>query len=820
MLLNYFKIAWRNITRHKLYTVINVLGLAMGICACLVIYLITAYEFSFDKFHPEEARIFRVVGALQHSTGEKEFLNSTISNVAGIQKLIPEFESTAGFHLYGENVTISQGDEPPKKYGGRVEGGYLPASILTGPDYFKIFKYQWLAGNAATLDEPFKVVLSERSARKYFGSGPLDKMIGKTVIYDDSLSVSVSGIVKDWNEHTDFGFTDFISISTATHSFLKSHIPTDDWNSLSPHQSQAFVKLAKGVSVAKINEDIARFIKTHVKLDPGTNLSMWLQPLDEIHFTTEFHRGDDGDDFRKAYLPTLYTLLAVAIFILIIAAINFINLSTAQSIQRVKEIGIRKVLGGNKKGLFFQFLCETLMLTIIAVILSVTLIKPILSVFSSYVPAGVIFDPFKFPTLIFLVLVTLVTTLLAGFYPASVVSSYMPVLSLKGLDSRKSGGKGNLRKGLIVFQFTISLVFIIGVIVISDQISFMHKTDKGFSTDAIVTLNAVWRDRTGKARVLAEKISHIAGIDKVIVEANPPMGFAHRGGGIEYKGKDDRKFEVSTPFSNEDFVPFYKMKVLAGRNLAHSDSLNEFVINETCVKALGFGLPEEAVGKRITWLGNGKTYPIVGVVANFHEGSFHEPIGPVVIGHMPEYENEIALKLTNKREQAANIKLILSKVGGEWKEIYPEEPFNYSFLNESIARLYDQENKTAWLMNVAMYITISISCMGLFGLALFTAQKRTKEIGIRKILGASVTAIVTMLSRDFIKLVLLAFLIAAPIGWFFMNQWLLGFAFRTSISWRVFMGAGLTATLIALATVSLQAFKAAIANPVKSLRSE
>ena len=285
-------------------------------------------------------------------------------------------------------------------------------------------------------------------------------MIGKTVIYDDSLQVSVAGIVKDWTENTDFGYTDFISISTATHSFLKNQIPTEDWSSLSPHQSMAFVKLAKGITAEQVNNSFASFIKEHVKLhNAGSSLSMQLQPLTDIHFTTDFHRGDDGDDFRKAYLPTLYALMGVALFILIIAAVNFINLSTAQSIQRAKEIGVRKVMGGNRKSIMFQFLTETLVLTLFAVIVSILLVKPVLYLFSDYIPAGITFHLFNSSTLIFLIVVTLLTTLLAGFYPAKVLSSYLPVISLKGSSFRQGTGKLNLRKALIVFQFTISLIF-------------------------------------------------------------------------------------------------------------------------------------------------------------------------------------------------------------------------------------------------------------------------------------------------------------------------------------------------------------------------
>jgi len=825
MIKNYFKIAWRNISRHKVYTTINVLGLALGICACIVIFLITSYDLSFDKFHPDRERIYRIVGELQRSSGEKGFFNSPTNDVAGFQNQIPGFEAAAGFHLYSENVTIPDGNNPVKKFSGRIEraGSWSATSIITGPQYFDIFKYQWLAGNAKTaLNDPYTVVLSQKRGIKYFGNIPPEKMIGKKVIYEDSLQVNVSGIVKDWEENTDFGFTDFISISTATHSFLKNHIPTDDWSSLSPHRSMAFVKLATGTTAAEVNQRFAAFIKQYVKLDdPGSKLTMQLQPLSDIHFTKDFHRGDDGDNFDKLYLPTLFALMGVAVFILIIAVVNFINLSTAQSIQRAKEIGVRKVLGSSKSKLVLQFLTETAVLTLLAVLLSVVLVKPVITVFSYYIPRGVTFHAFEPSTLLFLFSVTLITTLLAGFYPAKVLSSYLPVLSLKGAGIQRGTDKINLRKALIVFQFSISLVFIIGVLVIGKQIRFMNTSDKGFNTDAVITASN-WNDHEGKLSVFAENIKQIPGVSNVILQGTAPMGFAQNIDNYKYKEKEENARQVLADIGNKDFIPFYGMKLIAGRNMLAGDSLNELVINETFARSLGFSNPGDAVGKLLyqQFYQGEKPYPIVGVVADYHTGSFHEAIQPVVIENVPDRKSGVAIKLAGAEKNLSTVKTTLSKIEAEWKKIFPGTAFNYSFLNESIARLFEQEQKTAWLMNVAMGITIFISCMGLFGLGMFTAERRTKEIGIRKVLGASAANIAAMLSKDFVILVLIALVIASPVAWYFMNQWLQDFAYRINVSWWVFALAGIAALLIALITVSFQAIKAAIANPVKSLRTE
>jgi ABC-type antimicrobial peptide transport system permease subunit len=824
MLKNYFRVAWRHISRQKTYTAINSIGLAFGISACFVIFLITRYEFSFDKFHPDRSRIYRIVGEMQNSEGEKEFLNSPISEVAAFQDEIPGFEATAGIYLSdrGTSINIPDSGQIQKKFDNLIPNSYSPTVIITWPDYFSIFKYQWLAGSPISMKDPFKVVLTESRAKKYFGNIKPNEMIGKTVIYDDSLYVTVSGIVKDWTGNTDFGYTDFISISTATHSFLKAMIPKEDWGSLRPHGAMAFVKLAEGTTASQIDDKFAAYIQRHVKFDnPGTKLRMYLQPLGAIHFTPEFHRGDDGDDFRKAYMPILFILMGVAFFILILAAVNFINLSTAQFIQRTKEIGIRKVMGGKKTDITMQFLSEAFLITCIAVIISILIVNPILYLFKDYIPEGITLHFSDPSVVIFLIFIALLTTLLAGFYPARVSASHRPVLSLKGSHIIKGRYRVNLRKSLIVFQFTVSLIFIIGTFVMVKQIKFMSSADKGFNTDAIITINK-WGDQSGKLRTLAETVKHISGVDKVILQGNAPMGFAQMTNSFRYQGQDGRNLNPLMEIGDEGYIPFYQMKLVAGRNLAHSDSLNEVVINQTFANSIGFENPSDAVGKLLYYSkpAGWTAIPIVGVIADFHQASFHDMIQPAVIGNMKERAHSIAVKLSASEKSTTQVKKTIANIEREWKKLFPESDFNYSFLNESISWLYGQEEKTAWLAKAAMIIAIFISCMGIFGLGMFTAQRRRKEIGIRKTLGASVTRISTMLSREFIILVGIGFVIASPVAYYLSNKWLEDFVYRTKIDIWVFALAGLAAVVIAIFTVSFQAIKAAIANPVKSLRDE
>jgi putative ABC transport system permease protein len=825
MLRNYFKIAWRSITRHKIYTAINVFGLALGICACMTIYLITKFDLSFDKFHSDGDRIYRIVGEFQNEKGQKYFYNSVINDVAAFENQIPGFEAKAGLIDFGEEVTVPDGNNPPKKFESRIAGSYNTSTIITWPEYFDIFKYKWLRGNPKTLGEPFKVVLTENRAKKYFGNIPLDKMIGKTVIYQDSLRVSVSGIVKDWIENTDFGYTDFISISTATHSFLKQRIKTEDWTSLQPHNSMVMVKLDKGVKAEEVNKRFADFITEHVKFQqPGLKLSMYLQSLSDIHFTKEFRRSDDGDDFRKAYMPNLYSLMGVAVFILLIAGINFINLSTAQSIQRAKEIGVRKVLGSNIQNITFQFLTETFVLTILAAFIAVLLVSPVLALFKNYIPEGIVFHLYNPSTLIFLLAVTIITTFFAGFYPAMVLASYLPVLSLKGINFQKGSEKINLRKALIVFQFTISMLFIISAIVMGKQMNFMENNDKGFNSDAIITIDK-WRDHDNKLKMLSENVRHIPGVSKVLWQGDNPMGFAKTTNVLKFKGKEEITINPIIDEGDDQYISFYQMKLIAGRNIAHGDSVNELIVNETLARTIGFENPADAVGKQLfnSFDANpngAKGYSIVGIVADFHQGSFHDAIEPAVITNRIFFRHSIAIKLAPTEKSTIEVKSILTAIETEWKKIFPAETFNYHFMNESIGFLYGQDEKTAWLVNVAMGITIFISCMGLFGLGMFTTERRTKEIGIRKVLGATVTDIATMLSGDIVSLILLSILIASPLAWFFMNQWLQDYAYRTNISWWIFVLAGLAAIFTGLMTISFHAIKAGIAKPVNSLRTD
>ena len=517
--------------------------------------------------------------------------------------------------------------------------------------------------------------------------------------------------------------------------------------------------------------------------------------------------------------------MGIAIFLLLIAAINFINLATAQSITRVKEIGVRKVLGSSRKSLIFQFMTETFVITSMAVFLSILFVEPILWAFSDFVPKELTFNVFEPEILGFLILITIVTSLLSGLYPAWIISSYTPVASLKNQVLNGSSRTAFLRKALITFQFTASQIFILGTIIVAIQSKFMLNKDMGFKKDAIVHFQTNWKDRdSNKKEILMDKLKQFPEIESVCL-GDPPAREGYNTTRLKYfDGKKEITTEVHHKTVNEFYVPMYGLKILAGRNLTKSDTSKEFIINEAYAKELGFKKPQQAVGKFIDYYDSKlkpMKFPIVGVLANFHFQSMHKNIKPLFM-NTDEYARVINVKIRSNGKSSESFKGILSKMEKAYNQVYPDndQVFQPVFFDETFANFYKKEQQFAQILNTATGIAIFISCMGLFGLVAFTTRQRTKEIGIRKVLGASVTQIVQLLSKDFLRLVILGIVIASPIAYWAMSKWLQDFAYRVDISWWIFALAGIMAIVIALLTVSYQAIRAALANPVKSLRTE
>ena len=818
MIKNYFTIAWRNISRRKTYTFINILGLSLGICICIVIYLIAHFELATDRFHPGRQRIYRVVEVVKdHNAPVEEAASAPVDLSLMAGNRLTGVETITSYALYAASIEIQGKDHKKVRFDNEVEGSHLPSTILAGPEYFRIFQYKWLAGNPATaLAAPNTVVLTRSKALKYFGNGSPQEWIGRNLTFNDSLTVRVTGIIRDWTAPTDLPFTEFISFSSRNGGFLREKLfPEGGHNGFSPFFSRAFVQLLPGSSPVRVNAQIHALAKLHPS-EPGIRYDLTLQPLSDIHFYAGI-----ADGIHKAHLPTLYTLMGIGIFILLLAAINFINLSTALSLHRAKEIGIRKVIGSGRLNIAFQFLTETFLVTLAALLIALAAVSPVLSAFQTWIPKGVtahLLDPVNG---IFLILLVLVTTLLAGFYPARVLSGYLPVLSLKGAVSMRGRGKGYFRKSLIVFQFAISLVFIISTIIIGRQIDYMRTTDLGFNTDAVLSVFAHPQDRTPRVALFAERVRRLPGVLNVARQSFMPLSDFQANMQVTYKGRRDQEIPSAIQLADSNFIRLYDIHLLAGRNLREAvdrDSIQEFVINESLRKAAGFKSPESAIGQMLYLDNHG--FPIVGVVADFHENDYRLPIRPLVIFDLVQPENNFAIKLAARGKNLVAVNHTLADIQRVWKEIYPDVPFSYTFLDDDIAAMYRNEQKTATLMNVAAAITIFISCMGLFGLSLFTAGQRSKEISIRKVLGAGVVQITSLLTRDFLLLIGLSLMIASPVAWYITHRWLGDFVYRAPVGVWIFVLSGSLVLLVGLLTVSGQTIRAATARPVKNLRSE
>lgn len=806
MIKSYWTSAWRMLVRNRVYTLINVLGLTLGICACLVIWVIVRYEFSWDRNHPDGKQIYRMVSYEQILKDEPERLSpAVLADVPGaVRQEIPGVERVAPYHILHKDTALIN-------RAGR-QTGYPAQSIVAGPEYLRIMGYGWLAGDEQTaLSQPFSVVLAESRARQYFGPGPLAGFIGREIVYQDSLRVNVSGVVRDWPGNTDFPYTDFISFSTIDHSFLEEALGLAPGNK-SPATARVLVTLAPAADPGRVAGALSALYKRR-NYDPGIYPRVALQPLHDVHFTV----ADGSAGFQTSQLSVLYTLMGIAGFILALAIINYVNLATAQSLTREKEIGIRKVMGSDRGHLVLQLLTETFLLTAVAGLFAAGAVRPVLGLFREFVPAGVHFLPFSPATLLFLAGITIVLTLLAGLYPARMLSAHSPVVSLKGNGTPRGGGKYLLRKGLIVFQFTVSLLFIIGTMVIGRQLGFMLHKNLGFRSDAIILFDSGERkDSVNKVRVLQEELRKLPGVADVSRSNMPPSGMDRGITTIRYKARSDDPIRVEMIQADEHYLPLYDIKLLSGRNFFPSDTLKEVVINENLSKELGFQNPDEAIGKQLyTW---NRNVSIVGVVADFHKYSYKEPIRPLLIAGMAC--TDLAVRLDTKGKTSREAHAAIARVERQWKTVYPHKPFEYGFFDEELAKFYKREQTMEWLLDIATGITLFISCIGLFGLTLFTTERRTREIGIRKVMGAEVKDILILLGKDFIRLVLLALVIASAGGWYLTHRWLQDYAYRVGIGVDVFLLAGGALMVLTALTVGLQSMKVARVNPVESLRSE
>jgi len=590
------------------------------------------------------------------------------------------------------------------------------------------------------------------------------------------------------------------------------------WTSVNG-SSQLFVKLNKGIQPTQIEKQLVALRQKYSK-DEYMKTTNVLQPLSDLHFTGKYDMFSE----RQANKTTLYGLLAVAGFLLLLACINFINLTTAQASSRAKEIGIRKTMGSLHSHLIFQFLGETFVLTTIATIVSLALAPLILKMFSDFIPAELSFTAVRQPNVIlFIIVLILVVSVLSGFYPAMVLAKFKPVLVLKNQFSATSARsrKALLRKTLTVSQFVIAQFFVIATLLVAKQINYALNKDMGFKKDAIVTVQIPWNaPNEGQRMVLVNKLRSIPEIEKLTLGGQTPASQGYSTTSFKYTN-GDKNIESMVEIKNADplYFEIYQLKLVAGRYAIDGDSVDrEFVVNEAFSKFLGFKNPADAVGKIIE-RGDRKV-AIAGVLKDFHLKSVHSPIVPLVYSNISQYQRTIHLLLKPNSPEGGTWKAALQKIEQSWKQVYPEFDYKYEFFDEDIASFYKSEQNMSSLMKWATGLAILISCLGMLGLVIYTTNQRVKEIGVRKVLGASVTQIVSLLSKEFVLLVILAFVIASPLAWWAIRDWLNDFTYRTDISWWIFAISGLLMIAGALVTLSFQTIRSAMTSPVESLRSE
>ncbi|RYU87830.1 FtsX-like permease family protein [Mucilaginibacter terrigena] len=816
MFKNYLKIAWRTLTRNKSYAAINIAGMAVGVTVCIVIFIIIQFQTSFDTFHSKTDRVYRVLTASHHAetSGVSYAKNVPFQMPQGLKTAFPEIEQVAPVYAsHNDELQVLDANGTPVKNFKEQSGVFY-----TSPAFFRMFDFPLLNGSYASLNDPNNVLLTKEIAEAYFGDWKL--AMGKTIKITGYYSIGaglfqfparalkVTGILATIPANTDFRLKLVVAYGTDFTGDTQYGFQQPDLDATAPDFG-CYVLLPQNTSTDNFNRQLAAYAQRKQTADKKD--SYIIQPLGDIHYDAEA-----GNYSNKTISHQLLNVLwLIASFILLIACVNFINLSTAQAVNRAKEVGVRKVLGSSKTQLQVQFIVETFLIVAGAVLFAVAITMLALPYVGRLLELSLSFNIFSNPAVIlFLLGVTIVVTALAGFYPSVVLSRFNPVNALKSKITANTTNGFSLRRALVVFQFIIAQVLIIGTLIIIKQMNYFMDRPLGFDKDAVV--NVAYRPGQS-GDYLKQQLLQVSGVQSVSFSSNSPVEDDNNMfTTLKFNNAiKDADFKAITKFADEGYVPTFKLKLVAGRNLQPSGWTREFLVNESFVKSLGFKNPEDILNKEVNILGGQIKCPVVGVVKDFNDRSLRHNVAPLLIATNNTMYRQVSIKLST-----TNITSTMQSVERIWKQTFPNYVYEYQFLDEKIAGFYKQENQLAQLYKTFAVIAIFLSCLGLYGLASFMAVQRVKEVGIRKVLGATAGSIVYLFSKEFIILVAIAFAIATPIAWYYMHQWLQDYVYRVNISWWLFAAGGLAAIIIALATISFQAIKAAIANPVKSLRSE
>jgi putative ABC transport system permease protein len=796
MFKNYFKIAFRNLWKHRAFSFINIMGLTVGMTACFLIFLYVRFEVSYDSFHAKADRIYRVVADIKTPT---EVIHSGVPAWAVPPHMAADLQEVESYvRVMNQPLLVRKGEL-------KFQEDNLG---IADSAFFQVFSFPLLHGDPKTaLNDPFTMVLSETTAKKYFGN--TDPMGQTLLVSGQAFPVKVTGVMKDIPENSLIKADMIVSMSTISRK-LNPGID-EQWSNYGP---SGYVLLKPGVNVKALEAKLPGFIQRRTGDDEKKSqmfATLFLEPLRNVYLHSTRGSGFTG---TSGSITNVYIFSIVAVFVLIIACINFINLTTARSVERAKEVGIRKVVGAMRQQLARQFIGESVLLCLISFVIVIGLAALLRTSFNDLAGKTIskgIFENGYYILGLFLAAIGI--GLLAGIYPALVLSSFRPVVVLKGRFA--TGTKGILlRKGLVVTQFTISIAFIIATFIVNDQLKFMRNQDLGFSKDQVMVFNT---DGDPARDAFRQAVAGLPGVKMTAMSSSVPGG-GNPGAYSEIQNKkgDLQVANLDLYFVDWDYINLFKIKMVAGRSFDRSfqsDTTHAMVLNEAAVKMFGYSSPEQAVGRRFKQWGREGT--IIGVMKDFHFHGLQQEIKPLSMRIEPNGTQLVCVNVS-----AANLQKTIAAIGDKWKTLIPNKPFSYYFVDEFFDKQYRGEERFGKLFLNFAVLAIFISCLGLLGLASYSTIQRTKEIGIRKVMGASVTNIVNLLSRDFLILVFISFLIAAPIAWGFMHHWLKDFAYRITIDPWVFVLACGMALVIALATISVQAIRSAIANPVKSLRSE
>lgn len=796
MLRNFITIAIRNLRHYRSYTIVNIAGLALGITCGLLIFLLIRFHLGVDTYHAKTDRIFRVVTDLHIGDDQIKMGGVPYPFGKALRLDFPEIQSVAMTRFESNSLITTipaAADAPRKKFMLERELAFVE------PAFFQTFDYSWLKGEPAVLNAPFQAVITAPLAEKFFGTAD---PVGQTIRLENKHDFRIAGVLAKPMPNSEFHNTELF-LSYATYLAINKPEIMADWGSISGNH-QCFVVLPEGLQPKQVEQGFSAFEKKHHEKPDEWKYK--LQPLNDMHFNPDY-----GGDVPKTML---LALAIVGLFLIGTACINFINLATAQALNRSREVGVRKVLGSSRRQLFNQFLLETGLITLTALMLSVLLVSRALPFINDLTHSELTVNLSSDAGLLFFLATMLLgVTLVAGAYPAFILAGFKPVQAIKGKITTQTLGGYSLRRGLVVAQFVICQVMIIAAIVISGQMDFLKNASLGFNTDAIVMLPVPNPEKTNM-EALRQQLLQIPGVQQLSFACDAPAGNSQNSANCRFDTRqEDEPWYINTRPCDEQFLTTFGIELVAGRNLQAADTIREYLINEAAVEKLGLKSAAEALGKSLTvW---GKEAPIVGVIRNFHNRSLRETVEPAVLMTSRERYAACGLKI-----DLSNTPHILAAVDRVWNNVYPDAFYSYAFLDDKIARFYEIEHALLSMTKGFCGIALFIGCLGLFGLVSFMTARKRKEIGVRKVLGATVAQILQLFGKEFFRLILIAFVLAAPIGWLAMSAWLQDYPYRIPLGAGVFLATIGATCLLAMLTVGAQSFKAARSNPVNSLRSE